>query len=61
MDDVWNALWSLFPTVCLGLLFWFVMRAIIHSDRSERRVLAEIEKEERLKRGLSVTSSSDLS
>lgn len=50
-DDFWgNAIFSLVPTVLFGLLFWFVFRAIIRSDRTEREVAAQIEVEERAKR-----------
>ncbi|MCU1443873.1 MAG: lysyl-tRNA synthetase [Cryobacterium sp.] len=53
MDTFWaNALWSLAPTVLLGLIFWWVMRSIIHADRTERKVYARIEAEERAKLGL---------
>ncbi|TQL56059.1 hypothetical protein [Subtercola boreus] len=52
MNDVILALGALLPTVAIGLLFWFVMRAIMRSDKSERKVLARIEAEERAKRGL---------
>ncbi|WP_172582450.1 hypothetical protein [Subtercola boreus] len=52
MNDVFAALGALLPTLAIGLLFWFVMRAIIRSDKSERKVLARIEAEERAKRGL---------
>ena len=46
--DLWgNIIFSLVPTVVVGLIFWFVMRAIIRADRTERRVYAEIETEER--------------
>lgn len=44
-----NAVYSLAPTVLVGLIFWFVMRAIIRSDRSERKAYAKIEAEERAK------------
>lgn len=44
-----NALFSLAPTVLIGLVFWFIMAAIIRSDRSERDARAKIEAEERLK------------
>ncbi len=44
-----NALYSLVPTVMIGLVFWFVMVAIIRSDRSERDARAKIEAEERAK------------
>lgn len=50
IENYWlNALYSLTPTVFLGLIFWFIMRAIIRSDRTERRVYAEIEAQERAK------------
>lgn len=50
-DNWWlNALWSVLPTVCLGLVFWFIIRAIIRADRSERRAYARIEAEERARR-----------
>jgi len=42
--------YSLAPTVALGLIFWFIMRAILRADRTERKVYAEIEAEERAKR-----------
>jgi hypothetical protein len=44
-----NIVFSLTPTICLGLLFWFVMRAILRMDRTERKVYAKIEAEERAK------------
>jgi hypothetical protein len=50
-DDFWgNAIFSLVPTLLFGLLFWFVLRAIIRSDRTERDVAAKVEAEERAKR-----------
>jgi len=52
-SDFWaNAVLSLVPTVFVGLLFWFVIRAIIRMDRREREVAAKIEAEERAKAGL---------
>ena len=52
-QEVWsNALFALAPTVLVGLVFWFIMAAIIRSDRSERSAKATIEAEERAKRGL---------
>ena len=54
MDNFWlNALWSVTPTVLLGLLFWFIIRSILRSDRTEREIYARLEAEERAKRGLS--------
>jgi cytochrome c-type biogenesis protein CcmH/NrfF len=53
MDNFWlNALWSVTPTVLLGLLFWLIIRSILRSDRTERETYAQIEAEERAKRGL---------
>jgi hypothetical protein len=36
----------------VGGVFWFLMRAIIRSDRNERKAYAEIEAEERVRLGL---------
>jgi len=53
MDNFWvSAFWSLVPTVLVGLIFWLVMRSIIRADRTERKVYARIEAEERAKLGL---------
>ena len=52
-EEFWTGvLYSLSPTVLIGLLFWFIMRAIIRSDRTERKVYADVEAEERAKREL---------
>jgi hypothetical protein len=53
MDTFWvNALWSISPTILVGLIFWLIIHAIIHADRKERKVYAQIEAEERAKLGL---------
>ena len=53
MDDYWVAVvWTLLPTIVVSAIFFFVMRSIIRSDRTERREYARIEAEERAKRGL---------
>ncbi len=53
MDIFWvNALWSLAPTVLVGLIFWVIMRAIIRSDRDERAAYAKVEATERARLGL---------
>ncbi|MBF4568228.1 hypothetical protein ITJ57_05540 [Plantibacter sp. VKM Ac-2880] len=53
MEDYWlNALWSLLPTVVVGVIFWVVMRAILRSDRNERKAYAQVEAEQRAKLGL---------
>ena len=49
--DFWgNAIFSLVPTIALGLVFWFVMRTIIRGDRTERAEYARMEAEERARR-----------
>lgn len=48
-DLFWGVVYSLAPTVLIGLLFWFIMRSIIRADGTERKVYAEIEAEERAK------------
>lgn len=50
-SELWTGvIYALAPTVLIGLLFWFVMRSIIRADRTERKVFAKIEAEERAKR-----------
>jgi hypothetical protein len=52
VDNFWvNAAWSITPTILVGLIFWLVLRTILHADRKERTVYARIEAEERAKRG----------
>ncbi|WP_460786013.1 hypothetical protein [Microbacterium tumbae] len=58
MDSFWTALaWSILPTIAVCLVFWFVLRGILRSDRTERKVHAQIEAEERAARGLPPRSS----
>jgi len=60
MDSYWTAVaWSLLPTVVVLGLFVFVLRSIIRMDRTERRVYARIENEERAKRGLPPVGTTD--
>jgi preprotein translocase subunit YajC len=55
IENFWaNALFSVIPTILMGLLFWFVMRSILRADRNERKIFAAMEKEERAKRGLPI-------
>jgi flagellar biosynthesis/type III secretory pathway M-ring protein FliF/YscJ len=51
LDNFWfNAFWSLAPSVGIGLIFWFIFRAIVRADRNERKAYAKVEREERAKR-----------
>nr|WP_104914159.1 hypothetical protein [Pontimonas salivibrio] len=53
MENFWlNALYSVTPTILIGLIFWFIMRSILSADRGERKAYADIEDQERAKRGL---------
>lgn len=53
LQDYWaNAIYSVVPTILVGLVFWLVMRAIVRADRTERKVYAEVEAEERARLGL---------
>jgi hypothetical protein len=48
--SVWGGIiFALTPTIALGLIFWFVMRSILRADRTERKVYAQVEAEERAK------------
>ncbi len=53
MDNFWlAAAWSLLPTVGVSIVFFLVVRGILRFDRTERKVHAQIEAEERAARGL---------
>lgn len=52
LENFWaNAVFSVTPTILIGLIFWLVMRSILRADRTERKVYAQIEAEERAKLG----------
>ncbi|MDJ0333914.1 hypothetical protein QMG83_01620 [Salinibacterium sp. G-O1] len=49
-QEFWsNAIYSVTPTILVGLVFWFVIRAILKADGNERKVRSRIEAEERAK------------
>ncbi|GAA2898502.1 MULTISPECIES: hypothetical protein [Microbacterium] len=53
MENFWvAAAWSLLPTVAVSVVFVIVLRGILRFDRTERKVHAQIEAEERAARGL---------
>lgn len=53
LENFWaNAAFSVTPTILIGLVFWLILRSIVRADRTERKVYAQIEAEERAKRGL---------
>ncbi|GAA5154639.1 hypothetical protein GCM10025768_26090 [Microbacterium pseudoresistens] len=58
MDEFWAAAaWSILPTIAVCIVFVIVLRGILRFDRTERRVHARIEAEERAARGLPPRSS----
>lgn len=42
-----DALGALVPSIGVGLLFWFAIRAMINADRRERAALAKLDAAER--------------
>lgn len=60
--EYWGAVvWSLAPTIVVLGLFIFVLRSILRMDRTERRVHARIEAEERAKRGMAPVAGDEAS
>jgi hypothetical protein len=53
-----EGLWALLPTLAVGALFWFVMRAILRADRNERAAQAKIEAEFEAERAARVQAAS---
>lgn len=47
MNGLWQVVAALLPSIGVGLVFWFVMRAVIHADRRERQAVARLEAQER--------------
>ena len=46
MSGVDAVLISIIPSIGVGLIFWYVMRAVIRADRRERAELAKYDAEE---------------
>lgn len=40
---------AVIPSIGVGLLFYFVIRAIVNADRNERKAIARLEEAENLK------------
>ena len=47
MNPLFTALAALLPSVGVGLLFWFAIRALVNADRTERQALARMDAAER--------------
>lgn len=41
-NDFWDYFSALAPSIGVGLLFWFAIRAIFRADRKERAAEAEV-------------------
>lgn len=53
VDSFWvAAAWAILPTIVVLGVFLVILRSILRSDRTERKVHARIEAEERAARGL---------
>ncbi|MGO1317754.1 MAG: hypothetical protein ACTMIR_12075 [Cellulomonadaceae bacterium] len=48
MDTFLQALGALIPSVGVGVLFYFAIRAIVRADRNERAAVAQYEAEHRV-------------
>ena len=58
VENYWVAVfWTLLPTVLVSALFFYILHSILRADRTERRVYARIESEQRAKRGLPAVDS----
>ena len=46
MNGLTGVLTAVIPSIGVGLLFWFAMRAILNADRTERQAVARMDREE---------------
>lgn len=46
MSDFLAAVGALIPSIGVGLVFWFVMRAVIRADGRERAAIAAMERDQ---------------
>jgi hypothetical protein len=46
VSAVWAFIIGVVPSIGIGLLFWWVMRKVVHADRNEREALAKLEAQE---------------
>ncbi len=59
IENFWlNALYSVTPTILIGLFFWLIMRSILRADRRERESYSALEQQERAKRGMAEPAGS---
>ena len=46
MNNIWPWIAGILPSVGLGLIFWYALRAIVRADRNERAAEAELDAED---------------
>jgi hypothetical protein len=47
MNDFWSVFAAVVPSIGVGLLFWFAIRALVNADRTERAAITRMEASER--------------
>ncbi|MEZ0446749.1 hypothetical protein [Cellulomonas sp. ICMP 17802] len=47
MNPLFTAVAALLPSIGVGLLFWFAIRALVNADRTERQAMARMDAAER--------------
>ena len=47
MNALATAAMALLPSIGVGLLFWFAIRALVNADRTERQAIARMDAAER--------------
>jgi hypothetical protein len=43
MSTVWAFFIGVVPSIGIGLVFWWVMRKVVHADRGEREAMAKLD------------------
>lgn len=57
--DIWPIVSALIPSIGVGVLFYFAMRAIVRADRNERAALARLDAEQESASGGNAAPSRD--
>lgn len=46
MTGVWQVVAAVVPSIGVGLLFWYAIRALLNADRTERAAIARMDAQE---------------
>ena len=46
MNTFWVSVAAVIPSIGVGIIFYFAMRAVIRADKSEREQLAELDNQQ---------------